>query len=102
MTELLTRLEKRVGMTVGYNDQSSYDAAEHEGRVGQHGFDKNLSLDHVITIASRMEVRPNVIVKAGENAKWYMFYILNEHIEAEIYKQRWRDTHNCTLWAIEW
>ena len=103
MTELVTKLEKRIGVTVGYNDKSPYDAAEHEGRMGKHGFDANLSLAKMIEIASRMEARPNVIVKAGENAKWYLNRVPPDSIDAEIDKQRWREnSRNSTLWVIEW
>jgi hypothetical protein len=102
MTELVTKLEKRIGVTVGYKDTSTYDAIEHEGRVGKHGFDANLRLDKMIEIASRMENRPNIIVKAGVNAKWYLHLVPIDNIDADIDKQRWRDTVNSTMWIIEW
>ena len=103
MTELVTKLEKRIGVTVGFKNTSSYDALEYEGRVGKHGFDANLRLDTMMEIASRMENRPNIIVKGGIHAKWYLHLVPSEKIDAAIDKQRWRNnSFNSTMWIIEW
>lgn len=44
-------------------------------RVGNSRFDKHLNLLNIIDIASKMlNPTPNIIVKAGPNAKWYIKY----------------------------
>jgi hypothetical protein len=106
MTELVRTIEKRVGADVGYHESVIHPAdnsKDAEKRVGKRGLDKTLTLDEVVAIASRMEERPNIIVKGGKNAKWYLKYFPRESIEEEIEKQQWRpNVKNCTMWVIEW
>ena len=61
-----------------------------------------LSDNRVIQIASKMQPRPNIIIKAGPRAKWYLKRFSRDDIEEEILKQQWRDTSRCTMWIIEW
>ena len=49
-----------------------------------------------------MEHKPNIIIKAGKNAKWYLKYFQKDKIEEEIEKQKWRDTIRYTMYVIDW
>jgi hypothetical protein len=106
MTELVAKIERRDGADVGYHESPLHPAdgsKDAEKRVGKRGFDKTLTLEDMIGIASRMDERPNVIVKAGLNAKWYLKRFPKESIDVEIEKQQWRPgVKNCTMWVVEW
>ena len=106
MSELVTKIEKRIGVDVGYNESPIHPpdgSKDAEKRVGKRGFMKTLTLDDMIGIASRMEERPNIIVKGGKNAKWYLKRFPKDIIEKEIENQQWRNNvKNCTMWVIEW
>ena len=62
--------------------------ADGEGRVGQQGIDANYTLDMVKAIAYRMPEKPNIIIKAGKNAKWYIKKCPKDEIIIEIKKMR--------------
>jgi hypothetical protein len=62
--------------------------ADGEGRVGAAGIDKTYTLDMVKAIAYRMPERPNILIKAGENAKWYIKKCPEDKIFGEIAKMR--------------
>lgn len=49
-----------------------------------------------------MEQKPNILIKAGPNAKWYIKKYDPRVIEEEIEKQSWRDVSRCTMYIIEW
>jgi len=96
----ITRLEKRLGVDLrGGGDLHPSDG---EGRVGKSGLDKNLTLQEIFEIVYRMEVRPNIIIKAGVNAKWYIKRCAKELIDEGIAKWHWRDTSRGTMWIVEW
>ena len=59
-----------------------------EGRVGKQGIDANYTLDMVKEIAYRMPENPNIIIKAGKNAKWYIKKCPKDEIIREIEKMR--------------
>ena len=59
-----------------------------EGRVGKQGIDANYTLDMVTSIAYRMPEKPNILIKAGENAKWYIKKCPKGEILMEIEKMR--------------
>ena len=93
-------MEKRVGMDAGYHG-SNLEPLNGVGRVGKRGIDKSLSLEKVIKLA--YEIKANVIIKAGKNAKWYLKRFDLTELEEEIKIQRsWRDTSRVTMWIIEW
>ena len=92
-------MNKRYGVDVGYHD-SSLDTLNNVGRVGKLGIDKTYTLDKVIKLA--YDIKANIIIKAGKNAKWYLKKINLENIEKDIEKQKWRDTSRVTMWIIEW
>jgi hypothetical protein len=100
--EHITFLEKRIGADLGYHE-SNLRPANDEGCVGKCGLDKSLSLEEILEIAYKMNEKPNIIIKAGPRAKWYLKRCPKDSIDAEIEKQRsWRDISCCTMWIIVW
>jgi len=93
--------QKRIGVDIGYHG-SNIHPQDGEGCIGKSGIDKSFSLEKVIEIAYKMEDRPNIIIKAGKNAKWYFKSFPKDKIENEIIKQNWRDTTRSTMYIIEW
>ena len=81
-------VERRPGQDVGYHSDNIHPL-DREGCVGSAGIDK-------------MESKPNIIIKAGPNAKWYLKRFQKDEIEDEIEKQKWRDTSRCSMYIIEW
>ena len=59
-----------------------------EGRVGKQGIDANYTLDMLKVIAYRMPEKPNIIIKSGINAKWYIKKCPNDEIIREIENMR--------------
>ena len=95
-------IEKRKGVDVGYNS-SNISPIDREGCVGASGIDKAFTFEMVLELAYKMENKPNIIIKAGPNAKWYLKHFQKDVIEDEINKQqKWRDTSRCTMYIIEW
>lgn len=99
--EHITTMEKRIGVDVGYHS-SNIHPADREGCVGKNGLNKSFSLEKIIELAYKMETKPNIIIKAGPNAKWYLKRFPKDIIETEILKQTWRDTSRCIMYIIEW
>lgn len=96
------KLEKHNGVDIGYHNENLHPE-NGEGRVGKSGINKNFTLVQMIELAYKMEQKPNVLVKAGTNAKWYMKKIEeSDDIYNEIEKQSWRDTTRCTMYIIQW
>jgi hypothetical protein len=62
--------------------------ADGEGRIGKQGIDAKYTLDMVKAIAYRMPEKPNIIIKSGENAKWYIKKCPKNEIIIEIEKMR--------------
>lgn len=94
-------IERRQGVDAGYND-SNVHPADGEGRVGALGIDKTLTFEMVLDLAYKMPNKPNIITKAGPNAKWYLKHFQKDLIKSEIDKQSWRDTSRCTMYIVEW
>ena len=94
-------MEKRIGVDVGYHS-SNIHPADREGCVGKNGIDKSFTLEKLVELAYNMENKPNIIIKAGPNAKWYLKRFSKDSIENEIQKQSWRNTSRCTMYIIEW
>ena len=100
--ENIRRIEKRIGVDIGYH-KSNLHTVNGVGRVGKSGIDKNYTLNQVIELVSEMTPRPNIIVKAGKNAKWYLKRFPINDIDVGIEtQQQWRDTSRATMWIIEW
>lgn len=94
-------MQKRQGVDVGYHSANIHPA-DREGCVGKNGIDKTFTLEKMIELAYKMENKPNIIIKAGPNAKWYLKRFPKDVIESEIQKQTWRDTSRCIMYIIEW
>ena len=92
-------IQKRYGVDVGYHS-SNLEPLNNVGCIGKSGIDKNYTLEQITDLA--YEIKANIIIKAGKNAKWYLKKIDIENIELEIQKQNWRDTSRATMWIIEW
>ena len=96
-------IEVRKGVDVGYHN-SNIDPINREGCVGSQGINKSFTLENVLELAYKIDEpnRPNIIIKAGPNAKWYLKRFKKEFIEQEIHKQEWRDTSRCIMYIIDW
>jgi hypothetical protein len=95
--------QKRVGCDVGYGTKVSLHPASGEGCVGVEGIDKNYTLDQMLELAYKMPEKPNILIKAGPNAKWYIKKYDPSVIDEEIEKQRkWRDISRSVMYIIEW
>ena len=94
-------IERKQGVDIGYNS-SNMHPVDREGCVGVFGIDKTFTFEMVLELAYKMPNKPNIIVKAGPNAKWYLKKFPKDTIEDEINKQAWRDTSRCTMYIIEW
>jgi hypothetical protein len=100
--EFIKKLDKRIGENVGFI-HSDIRPDDSQVCVGKEGLNKSLTLEQIITIAYKMDTRPNIIIKAGINAKWYLKYFPKEKIQIEVDKQKkFRDISRCTMWIIEW
>jgi hypothetical protein len=99
--EYIKKFEKRIGVDVGYHESNIFPP-DRESCVGRNGIDKSLTLDRVIALAYKINPKPNIIIKAGPNAKWYLKRFPPDVIEREIEKQKWRDVSRCTMYIIEW
>jgi hypothetical protein len=99
--EHIAMMQKREGVDVGYHS-SNIHPADREGCVGLSGIDKTFTLERILELAYKMEEKPNIIIKSGPNAKWYLKRFPKDGIEGEIQKQNWRDTSRCVMYIIEW
>ena len=99
--DYIQHIERKAGVDVGYHS-SAIHPIDREGCVGLRGIDKTYTFEMVLEVAYKMEVKPNIIIKAGKNAKWYLKYFQKETIQEEIEKQKWRDTSRCTMYIIDW
>jgi hypothetical protein len=101
--EHVNLIKRMQGVDVGYHS-SNIDPIDREGCVGARGIDKSYTFEMVLELAYKIEKenRPNIIIKAGPNAKWYLKRFEKEVIEDEINKQNWRNTKRCTMYIIEW
>ena len=100
--ELIKSVIKIKGVDIGYHD-SVIDPVDREGCVGKHGINKSYSFEEVLKIASKINIKPNIIIKAGKNAKWYLKSCPKHMINENIQKQKWRPgTSRYMMYVIEW
>ena len=95
----IRKIVKFNSLDIGYHE-SNLEPKNGKGRVGKSGIDKNYNLSQLIELAH--EIKANIIVKGGPNAKWYLKRFNLENIPNEIPKQYWRNTSRSTTWIIEW
>ena len=102
--EYIKKFEKREGVDVYCGNKYNLHPANGEGRVGASGIDKTYTLQQVLALAYQMAVeKPNIIIKAGPDAKWYLKRCPTDEIDREIEIQKeWRDVSRCTMYIIEW
>ena len=78
--------------------------ADKEGCVGKAGIDKTYTLDMVKAIAYRMSEKPNIIIKGGKNAKWYIKKCPKVEIIREIEKMSnsvyGENARRCTVYIL--
>lgn len=94
-------VETRKGVDVGYHG-SNVVPIDREGCVGKAGIDKTFTFEMVVNLASKLSDKPNIIIKAGPNAKWYLKRCPVDEIDGKIEKEKWRDTSRCTMYVVEW
>jgi hypothetical protein len=99
--EHVMTLKKVTSADVGYHGSDIYPK-DCKFRVGKRGIDKSLTLDKIIELAYGMEEKPNIIIKAGPNAKWYLKSFPKDKIQCEIEKQKWRNISRCIMYIVEW
>ena len=97
--EHFTSIQRRDSTDLGFISQD-LEPLNGVGRVGRSGIDKTFKLHQVIELA--YEIKANIIIKAGPNAKWYLKRCPIDKLEGEIAKQAWRNTKRSTMWVIEW
>ena len=95
------KIEIRTRQDIGYHIDNLHPL-DREECVGSAGINKSLTFEQVVELAYKMEPKPNIIIKAGPNAKWYLTRFQKDVIEYEIEKQKWRDTSRCFMYIIEW
>ena len=94
-------IEKIKGCDVGWHS-SNIHPIDREGCVGAAGIDKSYTLDMVIKLAYKIDDKPNIIIKGGTNAKWYLKKVPPNEINDAIETQKWRDTSKCIMYVIVW
>jgi hypothetical protein len=99
--EHVKMIEKRIGVDVGYHS-SNIDPIDREGCVGKSGIDKSYTFEMVLKLAYKIENKPNIIIKAGPNTKWYLKQCPKELIGFHHEKQKWRDISRCIMYIIDW
>jgi len=99
-------LQKRLGVDILWRDDLHPENREY--CVGKAGLDKTLTLVQIIEIAYSMKEKPNIIIKAGPNAKWYLKKCDPRLIDSEIERNANarcptpEQTARRTMWIIEW
>jgi hypothetical protein len=79
-----------------------------EGCGESNGIDKTYTFDMVRALAYQMPEKPNIIIKGGKNAMWYIKKCATNEIDREIEKLRncsssWeKKMVRCTMYIIEW
>jgi hypothetical protein len=83
--DYVKNIEIRKGVDVGYHE-SNIEPLNRERCVGKRGIDKTLILQDVLNLAYKIDIkeRPNIIIKAGPNAKWYLKRSQKDKIEDKI------------------
>tara|TARA_A100001015_G_scaffold319684_1_gene443377 strand:- start:704 stop:1003 length:300 start_codon:yes stop_codon:yes gene_type:complete len=97
--EHITSFEKRIGVDIGFvnGDLLSFDKSTSFQDVLNAAYNTCL-----LYIGTKRHMRPNIIVKAGKNAKWYIKSCPINEIDTKIKAQSWRDTSRATMWIVKW
>jgi hypothetical protein len=77
-----------------------------EGCGKSNGIDKTYTFDMVKALAYQMPEKPNIIIKSGKKAMWYIKKCATAEIDQEIEKMKnscfWPRARRCTMHIIEW
>lgn len=98
--EHVKNIEIRKGVDIGY--RNDIQPIDREGCVGANGIDKSFTLEMVLQLAYKINNKPNIIIKGGINAKWYLKRYPKQVIDKEIEKENWRDTSRKLMYIIDW
>jgi hypothetical protein len=98
--EHVKSIEIRKGVDIGY--RNDIQPINREGCVGASGIDKSFTLEMVLQLAYKINNKPNIIIKGGKNAKWYLKRYPKDVIDKEIEKEKWRDTSRKLMYIIDW
>ena len=99
--EHFTNIEKKLGCDIGRGN--GLHPEDGKWRVGKEGFNKNLRLNDLVELAYTMDnPRPNIVIKGGKNAKWYLKYCIADKIDEQIKKTKYRDCSRCSMYIITW
>jgi len=98
--EHVKSIEIRKGVDIGY--RNDIQPINREGCVGASGIDKSFTLEMVLQLAYKINNKPNIIIKGGKNAKWYLKRYPKDVIDKEIEKEKWRDTSRKIMYIIDW
>ena len=94
-------IEIKKGVDVGYHN-SNIEPINREGCVGKSGIDKTYTIEMVLELTHKISDKPNIIIKSGPNAKWYMKRVEKDAIDEKVQKQKWRDTSRNLMYIIDW
>ena len=97
MIENINYFEKRKGVDVGKIGSSNLSHPDFPD--SKKGYPKIMTLNEILNLAKILDA--NIIIKAGDNAKWYIKKVPKENIEEEIEKQKWRNTKTYTMYIVE-
>jgi hypothetical protein len=111
--EHVRKYERRPGADIGFHSSNLHPATSQAPPAAapresvcprkNSGINKNFTLDEMIKMAYNMVEKPNIIIKAGPKAMWYLKSFPKDVIESGIEKQKkWRDVSRKTMYIIEW
>ena len=98
-----TKIEKKLGCDIGRSNGLHHE--DGKWRVGKEGVNKNLRLNDLVELAYTMDnPRPNIIIKGGKDAKWYLKYCIADKIDEQIKKpyNRRDNVARCIMYIITW
>jgi len=97
----ISNIEIRRGVDLGYHSSNIHPVDKY-GCVGKQGIDKSFTIEMILEIASKIDEIPNIIIKSGKNAKWYLKLLKKDLIDDAIINQQWRNTTRCVMYIIDW
>jgi hypothetical protein len=102
--EHVKKYERRDGVDLKWGN--NLRPVNGEGCGESNGIDKTYTFDMVRALAYAMEEKPNIIIKSGKNAMWYIKKCPKDEIDREIEKMQnscySKGASRCTMHIIEW
>ena len=97
------KLEIRHGVDVGYFNSSrtvQNNMTHPDYPESKKGYPKDKTLEEMLVLAK--DIKANIIIKAGKNAKWYLKHCPRHELDAEIENRpRWKNSKNATMYIVE-